>query len=49
MTDKSDVLTSPKNTMPRQERNNKEKAKNLTTKEIEAGPPAVGDDAWLPS
>lgn len=49
MTDKSTVLTGPPNKPPEQTNDKQHKEKNLTTREIEAGPPDVGDDAWLPS
>ncbi len=49
MTDKSTVLTGPSNKMPLNDNDKQEKDKKLTTREIQAGPPEVGDDAWLPS
>lgn len=47
--DKSDVLAGPPNKKPALDRDQELRDKHITTREIEAGPPDVGDDAWLPS
>jgi hypothetical protein len=47
--DKSEVLAGPTNKEPALDRDQELRDKNITTKKIEAGPPDVGDDAWLPS
>ena len=49
LTDKSQVLSDTPNKKPILDKDKELKNKNITTREIEAGPPDVGDDAWLPS
>jgi hypothetical protein len=37
------------NTKATRDSDKQEKRKNIITRDIHAGPPDVGDDAWLPS